>query len=228
MGIVRPWIVRSFWMGTFACLAAALAIAWRVPIGSDMGAIEKLFYLHVPIAINTYVASLVVFIASVAYLAGRKTGWDDLASAAARVTVLNGSVLMVTGVVWAKVWWGHWWVWSPRLTFSLVLWGMYIAYLVVRMRVRSETQRAVVSAAYGVVAFLNVPLAYLTAKMIPDVHPAHLELSPMMEQAVLVWFIAITMLTGGLIGSRYSLARESRRGHEPRLPIIPTIAGGLS
>lgn len=194
-------------------LAAAVAVAVRAPVESTFGPIQKLFYLHLPIAINTFLSGLVVFVACVAYLGGRRQVWDDLAYSAARITVLNGTVLMLTGVFWAKVSWGQWWAWSPRLAFSLLLWLLYVVYLCLRP-VFGPTQRgAVVAAVYGIIAFLDVPLVYLSVNLLPDVHPSHLELTSEMRWALMLWFVSITMLTAGLIGSRFALTRQA--SHQP-------------
>jgi heme exporter protein C len=186
----------------------AIAAAAVAPVDVAMGPIQRLFYLHLPVAINTFMAASVVFVACVGYLGSRRGMWDDLAYAAARVTVLNGTVLLLTGMFWARVSWGEWWVWSPRLGFSLLLWLLYLVYLVLRPAAGPGPRGALMAAVYGIVAFFNVPLFYLTANMLPDVHRFHMEVTPAMEWALLLWFVAITMLTGGLIAARFSLSRR--------------------
>lgn len=217
MPVMRPWVARMYWAATLVLLGAAVTAAIRAPVETAMGPIEKLFYLHLPVAINTFLASLVVFIACVAYLGGRRQVWDDLAYAAARVTVLNGTVLMLTGMFWARVSWGQWWAWSPRLAFSLLLWLLYVGYLGLRPAFGSTHRGAVIAAVYGIVAFLDVPLVYLSVNLLPDVHPSHLELTAEMRRTLLLWFVAITMLSGGLIAARFSLTRELAGGTDPDL-----------
>lgn len=182
-------------------------MAIYAPSDSAMGPIQKLLYLHLPVAGNTFVAALVVCIASVGFIGSRRECWDDLAHAAAVVTVMNGTVLMLTGVCWAKVAWGVWWMWSPRLSFSLVLWLLYAVYLAIRFRIRSPQRRAIVSAVYGIVAFLDVPLLFLSLKLLPDIHPTDSGLTPQMYPTMWVWLAAITLLSGGTIASRFMLSR---------------------
>ncbi len=222
MAGMRPWIARAYWGTTLLLLAAAVTVAIRAPIESTFGPIQKIFYLHLPIAINTFLSGFVVFVACVAHLGGRQRGWDDLAHSAARVTVLNGTVLLLTGVFWAKVSWGQWWAWSPRLAFSLLLWLLYVVYLVLRPVCGSTPRGAVIASVYGVIAFLDVPLVYLSVNLLPDVHPSHLELTGEMRQALVLWFVSITMLTGGLIGSRFSLTRQAESA--PTLAFKPRVA----
>ena len=201
------WGTRAYWVVTALLLTTAIGLVTAAPIDSDMGLIQKLIYLHLPVAINTFLGSFVVFVASVAFLGARRQLWDDLAYAAACVCVLNGTILMLTGVIWAQVYWGVWWVWSPRLIFSLILWLLYVGYLILRPIFGATYLGAIVASIYGIVAFLDVPLVYLTIKLLPDVHPTHIEMTAEMNRILVVWFVAITMLTGGLIASRFSVAR---------------------
>lgn len=222
MAGIRPWIARAYWGTTLLVLGTAVTVAIRAPVENTFGPIQKIFYLHLPIAINTFLSGFVVFVACVAYLGGRQRGWDDLAHAAARVTVLNGTVLLLTGVFWAKVSWGQWWAWSPRLAFSLLLWLLYVVYLVLRPMFGTTPKGAVIASVYGVIAFLDVPLVYLSVNLLPDVHPAHLELTGEMKQALALWFVSVTMLTGGLIGSRFALTRQADLA--PALTLKPRAA----
>jgi heme exporter protein C len=218
------WIARTYWTATLVLLAVSIVAAIAVPIDISMGPIQKLYYLHLPVAINTFLSSLVVFVACVAYLGGRHLAWDHLAHSAARVTVLNGTILLLTGMFWARVAWGEWWVWSPRLAFSLLLWLLYLAYLGLRPVFGPTQHGAVVASVYGIVAFLDVPLVYLSVKLLPDVHPTHLELTHEMRRVLLLWLISITMLTGGLIAARFSLTQEMAR--VPGLDAVPGSNAG--
>jgi heme exporter protein C len=196
---------------TALALAGAVAMAvWYAPVESTMGVVQKLFYVHLPSAINTFLACLVVFVASVGFLLKRESWWDDLGAAAAKVAVALCSVVLLTGMVWAKSAWGTWWTWSPRLTFSLLLWLLYVVYLIVRASIDSGQRRAVVAAVYGIVAFLDVPLVYLSARLLPDIHPASIGLAPEMKLTLAVWFVPVTLIAGGLIAAGYRRRRAIR------------------
>lgn len=203
-------MARSFWISTLGLLAVAVVLAVVAPQDPHLGPIQRVLYLHLPAALNTFLAAIVMFVASVAYLGGRRERWDDVADAAARVTVLNATVLLLTGMFWARSAWGVWWTWSPRLAFSLLLWVLYAAYLLMRALVRSPQRAAVIGAVYGVVAFLDVPLVYLSVKLLPDIHPSAIELSPAMRAVLLVWMVPVTMLSIGLIAARAALTRRTR------------------
>ena len=97
-----------------------------------MGQIQRIFYFHVPIAWVSFLAVSIVFIASILYLwrGGRK--WDILANASAEIGVLFTTLMLISGATWAKPVWGVWWTWDPRLTTSLIMWLIYVAYLMLR------------------------------------------------------------------------------------------------
>jgi heme exporter protein C len=228
MSSPRKILIRAYWTLTLAAIAAALVLlAAYTPTETSMGPIQKIFYLHLPVAINTFLACFVVFVASIGYVWQRGAAWDDLASAAAKVAVLFCSVVLVSGMIWARNAWGHWWTWSPRLTFSLVLWLLYVVYLMIRPSIESPQRRALISAVYGIIAFLDVPLVYLSVKLLPDIHPSSIELAPRMQTTLLVWFVPVSLLAAGLIVARFSLSRRQWRLDHPTIADADKPAGAV-
>jgi heme exporter protein C len=178
------------------------------------GDVSRLLFVHLPSAAVTFLACGLVFVAGVGHLYQRRPWWDRLASAAGLVAVAACSVLLVTGMMWGKLAWGQWWMWTPRLTFSLVLWLLYAGLLVCRPFVPPE-RRATVSAVYGIVAFLDVPLVYMSVKLLPDLHPASVTLDGGMKRTLL-WCIAAAVLGAawfvlGKVKSERASERESGR-----------------
>jgi heme exporter protein C len=230
MPSIAPIFVRIYWIATLALLAGAILMAaYYAPVEATMGLPQKIFYLHLPAALNTFFAAFVAFIAAIGYLWTRRAVWDDLADAAARVTVLFCSVVLLTGMIWARSAWGYWWTWSPRLTFSLLLWLLYVVYLVLRPSIESPERRALVSSVYAIVAFLDVPLVYLSVRLLPDIHPTSVELAPSMEHTLLVWMAPVTMLCAGLIAARFALTQRTTRREDAGGALAPSAlhpAGG--
>jgi heme exporter protein C len=206
----------TYWLTTAALTVAAIAmVSFYAPDEATMGPIQKIFYLHFPVAICTFLACLVCFVASIGYLVQRTTWWDDLAWAGARVSVQLCSVVLITGMIWGKSAWGLWWTWSPRLTFSLVLWLLYVVYLMVRMSVESAHRRAAIGAVYGIIAFLDVPLVYLSVRLMPDIHPTSIELAPEMKLTLAAWFVPVILTTAGLIAAKFGLNGAARQQIAP-------------
>jgi heme exporter protein C len=210
-------LARVYWAVTLATLAAAIGVLLTyTPTEATMGTVQKVFYLHLPLAITTFLTALVCFVASAGYLWQRTAWWDDLAAAGAKVAVVLCSGVLLTGMIWGRSAWGQWWTWSPRLTFSLVLFLLYAAYAAVRASVESPQRRAVVCAVYGVIAFLDVPLVWLSARLIPEIHPPGVGLAGPMKLTLVVWFVPVTLAAAGFVAARYRLNRAERELPRPR------------
>jgi len=200
---------RFYWLLTAAFLTQAiLMLALYTPTEATMGPIQKIFYVHLPSAIATFLACLTCFVASVAYAWQRDARWDRLASSSARVAVVFCSIVLLTGMIWGRSAWGQWWTWSPRLTFSLVLWLLYVVYLMIRASVESSQRRAIIAAVYAIVAFLDVPLVWLSTRLMPDIHPVSVQLAGSMQITLIAWFVPVLMLAAGAVIAIYR--REER------------------
>ena len=159
---------KAFWSITAVCFIAAVAmVVYYTPTEATMGAAQKIFYLHMPVAIGTLIAAMVVFIASIGYLSQRNLWWDDLAAAAAKVTIVLCSVVLLTGMIWGKSAWGQWWTWSPRLTFSLVLWLLYVVYATIRPAIHPVSIEMAPSMKLTLAAWF-VPVALLSTGLIVE------------------------------------------------------------
>jgi len=131
----------------------------------------RIFYFHLPIAFTAYFAFFVVFIASVQQLRLSSSKWDIVALSAAEVGVVFAFLVLVTGSIWAKATWGWYWIWEPRLTTSLVLMLVYLAYLMLRQAVEEPEKRARLAAVFGIVGFVSVPLSFLSIRLWRSAHP---------------------------------------------------------
>jgi heme exporter protein C len=219
---------RFYRLMTIAFLAQAiLLLAIYTPTEATMGPIQKIFYLHLPSAIATFLACLVCFLASVAYACARDAKWDRLAGSSARVAVIFCSIVLLTGMIWGRSAWGQWWTWSPRLTFSLVLWLLYVVYLMIRASIESAQRRAIIAAVYAIVAFLDVPLVYLSTRLMPDIHPVSVQLAGSMRITLIAWFVPVLMLAGGAVVALYRREErmaEIRRAVEESAPAAAAAA----
>ncbi|HDZ20979.1 hypothetical protein LCGC14_0254050 [marine sediment metagenome] len=219
-----------YWVVVAAAFAATITMLFvYTPTAFDetLGPlpIQKMFYVHLPSAINTFLACLVAFIGGIGYLWHRRLVWDDLSAAAAKVAALMCTVVLVTGMIWAKKAWGMWWVWTPRMTFSLLLWLLYVVYLVIRPSIESQQRRAMVCAVYAVAAFLDVPLVYLSVRLMPaPYHPVSVSLDPSMRWTLAAWFVPMTLLTIGLIKADFIRKRANRKDESELPPETPWTA----
>src|SRR3974377_1227700 len=147
----------------FFLLAAASygALIWA-PTENTMGLVQRIFYFHVSSAWTGFVAFIMVFVGSIAYLRTRAPKWDSLSVASAEVGVAFFTIVLVTGPIWAKPVWGIWWTWDARLTSSFLLWVLYVSYLILRTLVDEPARRALVAAVFGIFATMDIPLVYFS------------------------------------------------------------------
>jgi heme exporter protein C len=132
---------------------------------------QRIFYIHVPSAWVCFMAFAVTFGSSIAYLSRREEKWDTLAASSAEIGTLFTTVVLVTGMMWGHAIWGVYWTWEPRLTSFLILWLLYLGYMAVRTYVPDPARKARFSAVIGIVAFVDVPIIYLSVNWWRTLHP---------------------------------------------------------
>ena len=178
---------------------------------------QKIFYYHVPCAFMLFAAVIVTGVASVKYLRGRQDRWDDVAYAAAEIAVVFGTIVMVTGVLWAKPAWGKWWVWDARLTTSMLLWMTMIGYLIVRKFGGASAQR--LAGGLGVFATVNIPLVYMSTTWWKTSHPSKNtvpSLDSSMKLALWLSVLLFTVFFVLLLRLRIDSHRAERRVYQCR------------
>jgi heme exporter protein C len=155
-----------------ASIIAQYLIWFHAPVEQSMGVVQKIFYTHMPLAWWSTVSFFVNFVASILYLAKRRDAYSRLAGAAAELGVLFSGLALITGMCWARPIWNVWWTWDPRLTTTLVMWFVYAAYLLLRASDVGGQRQDTVLAVLGVVAFLDVPLVFISARYWRSIHPS--------------------------------------------------------
>lgn len=153
-------------------LGSQYAIWIWSPVEATMGMIQKIFYTHVALAWWGFVCFFLVFVFSALYLLRGRERDHLLAGAAGEIGVLFSGLVLLTGMAWAKASWNTWWTWDPRLSTALVMWFVYSGYLLVRHLDPAEAKIRTAAAVLGIVAFLDVPLVFLSARMWRSAHPS--------------------------------------------------------
>jgi len=197
------------WLTVALMVAALYMIFVYVPTEASMGAVQRIFYFHVPLAWLAFLAFFVVFLGSILFLSRRDATWDRVASSSAEVGVVFTTLFLVSGSIWAKPIWGVWWTWEPRLTSALILWLIYIAYLLVRSYVSDREQAARFGAVIGIAGFADVPIVALAIVLWRTEHPSALVfeggLAPSMLLTLLVSLAAFTALYFLLLIAEFSV-----------------------
>ncbi|KJS21902.1 MAG: cytochrome C assembly protein [Clostridiaceae bacterium BRH_c20a] len=156
-------------------IAANYLIFIWVPAEKVMGIVQKIFYFHVAAAWVGFLAFFIVFISSIKYLLTFNEKWDWYSAASAEIGFVFMSIVLATGSIWGRAFWGHWWTWDPRLTTSLILWFIYAAYLLLRSGITLEGRRARYSAVLGIIGFIDVPIVWFSVRWWRTVHPNLME-----------------------------------------------------
>ena len=198
---VGPWVIV---VALLACAGFLLVpgMILTAPLEPVMGFVQKIFYFHVPCAIMLFLSTFVCAGGSVAFLFKSSEAGDRLAAAAGELGVLFGACTLVTGPLWGRKAWGVWWQWDARLTSSLLLFLMLIAYLLAR-RYGGPGGRKL-AAALALFAAVDVPLVYKSVDIWRTVHPKTTvvpSLDPRMKPAfwsafaliTLVWILLLTL-----------------------------------
>ena len=213
--------------GVMMLVILYLIFLW-VPTEKNLGVSQRIFYFHVPMAWAGFLAFFFVLVGSVGYLWKRTRGWDQLAYSAAEIGVLFTTLMLITGILWAKPVWGVWWTWDPRLTTSLILWLIYVAYIMLRAYSPKGEQGARFAAVLGIIGFIDVPIVYLSIYWWRTVHPQALvgpgasgELDSSMYRVLMISTITFTILFVYLLRERIALRRSEEDVEEIRGLVEP-------
>ncbi|MFQ6122007.1 MAG: cytochrome c biogenesis protein [Dehalococcoidales bacterium] len=200
------------WSSVALMVAAQYLIFVYVPTEETMGIVQRIFYLMVPTGWLSLLSFLIVFIGSILYLVKRESKWDIIAYSSAELGIIFTSLALLTGAIWAKPVWGVWWAWEPRLTSTLVLWFIYLAYFVVRSFATEEPRGATFAAVVGIVGFIDLPIIVLATTLWRGMHPGPMifqgGLAPPMLLTLLVSLTAFTALYFLLLIQRVSMKSD--------------------
>lgn len=177
-------------------VALWMALIWSPP-DAAMGNVVRILYVHVANAWLAYLAFVIVFLASVAYLWTKRPVFDAIAVASAEIGVLFTGLTLILGSIWAKPTWGVWWSWEPRVVTTAVMFTMYVGYLLLRNLSTDLERRATRAAVLGIVLVVDVPIVHLSVTWMNALHqlPSVLrpDLSPTLDRSMLAALVAMTI-----------------------------------
>lgn len=198
-------------------IVALYAVFIFVPTEKDQGIVQRIFYFHVSSAWVGFLAFFVVFLFSISYLVAKDRRYDIIAYSSAEIGVIFLSLVLITGPLWGRPIWGTWWTWDSRLTTTLILWLIYLAYLMLRSYSAEGPQRAKMAAVLGIIGFLDVPIIHLSVQWWRTLHPKPVVmdfksgvgkgLPPEMLLTLLISLFAFTLLYCFLIIQRVNLEK---------------------
>ncbi len=134
------------------------------PIEVKMGIVQKIFYFHVASAWVAFLAFFIVFVFSIMFLSKRKRIYDVIAGVSAEIGVVYTIIVLTTGPIWGRSAWNTWWSWEPRLTTTLILLFMYIAYIMIRNMDGAWEKKGRLASVFGIISFINVPIVFMSIR----------------------------------------------------------------
>ena len=159
--------LRTLSIATLVALATASAlIFFYAPEDADQGISQKIFYVHVPMAIVALCGFVVGAIFAIRHLRSGDRSWDMRSYVAIHLSIILGLGTLVTGAIWAKAAWGHWWEWNePVLVSFLVVFLLYCCYQPLRFSIEDPEKQARYASVFAITAGAFVPLNFLAVRL---------------------------------------------------------------
>jgi heme exporter protein C len=241
---LRPLAIAT----VVATVAAAAMVFFYAPIEADQGFSQKIFYLHVPMAIVALLGFVAAGVMAIKHLRSGDRSWDLRSYVAIHLSIILGVGVLATGMIWARASWGHWWRWEePTLVSFLIVFLLYCVYFPLRFSIEDPDRQARYSSVFAITAGAFVPLNFIAVRLAEQIlHPrvfttAGAGLPPEMGITFLVALVAMGLLFATLwklelsaknasmqlkrLRSRLELQAE-RRDEAARAGGRPSPAGG--
>jgi heme exporter protein C len=152
---------------TAVVLTAALVLVFfYAPLDADQGFVQKIFYIHVPMAIVALCGWVAGGIFAIRHLRSGDASWDLRSYVAIHLSIILGLGVLITGAIWARASWGHWWVWDePVLVSFLVTFLLYCVYYPLRFAIEDPERQARYSSVFAIAAGAFVPLNFTAVRL---------------------------------------------------------------
>jgi heme exporter protein C len=204
-------------LATIATLTVALSLVFfYAPLDTDQGFIQKIFYIHVPLAIVSLCGFVLGGVLAIGHLRTGDRSWDLRSYVAIHMSLIFGITALIAGSIWAKASWGHWWVWDdPTLVSFLIVLLLFATYQPLRFSIEDPERQARYASVFAIVAAAFVPLNFIAVRLAQGfVHPRVLTLAGgnlpgSMRLTFIVSLAGVALLFATLW--KYELAAKSAR-----------------
>jgi len=215
--------LRGLTIATAAALALALALVFfYAPLDADQGFIQKIFYVHVPLAIVSLCGFVAGGLFAVGHLRTRDPKWDMRSYVAIHMSLIFAVGGLITGSIWARASWGHWWEWSdPTLVSYLIVFLLFATYQPLRFSIEDPERQARYASVFAVIGAAFVPMNFIAVRISQGfVHPRVLTLTGgrlpgAMQLTFAVSLVALALLFATLW--KYELTAKGARMQLRRL-----------
>jgi heme exporter protein C len=194
--------LRGLLFATIASVTAALVLVFfYAPLDANQGFVQKIFYIHVPLAIVSLCGFVAGGLLAIGHLRTGDRKWDLRSYVAIHMSLIFGITALVAGSIWAKASWGHWWVWDdPTLVSFLIVLLLFATYQPLRFSIEDPERQARYASVFAIVAGAFVPLNFIAVRLSQGfVHPRVLTLTGgnlpgSMRLTFTVALLAVTLL----------------------------------
>ncbi|MGO9900927.1 MAG: cytochrome c biogenesis protein [Solirubrobacteraceae bacterium] len=215
--------LRGLSIATAITIALAYALAFfYAPQDATLGYIQKIFYIHVPLAIVSLCGFILGGVFAIGYLRTGERIWDMRSYCAIHMSLIFSIAGLITGSIWAKGAWGHWWVWQePTLVSYLIVILLFATYQPMRFSIEDPERQARYASVFAVLAGAFVPLNFIAVRLSTEyVHPRILNLEGgnlpgSMALAFYIALLGIALLFATLM--KYEMSAKSARMETRRL-----------
>jgi heme exporter protein C len=171
--------LRSLAFASLTTITVALALVFfYAPLDADQGFVQKIFYIHVPLAIVSLCGFIFGGLLAIGYLRTGDRRWDMRSYVAIHLSLILALGALATGSIWARASWGHWWVWNePTLVSFLIVLLLFATYQPLRFSIEDPERQSRYASVFAVVAAAFVPLNFIAVRLAQEfVHPRVLTL----------------------------------------------------
>jgi heme exporter protein C len=205
--ISAVWLVRNLWV-----------ILLGLPDEAAQGMIYRIIFFHVPSWFTCFTLFAIGGFSSGHAIAKRNLKSDSIAVAATEVGLVFTAIGLVTGMIWARIIWGIWWTWDPRLTWAFITFLIYGGYLLMRRMIEEPAERMRVTGVLSVFAFTSVVITYKAIDWWRTQHPGPVlsirtgggNMDPAMERMIYLNFIPLLLLALVLVVIRFRQEERQR------------------
>jgi heme exporter protein C len=172
--LVDPRDLRIFALATVAALVAGFSLVFfYAPLDADQGFIQKIFYLHVPLAIMALAGFVLAAVHAIRHLRSGDPVHDARSYVSIHLSVIFGVAVLATGAIWARASWGTWWSWNePTLVSFLIVFLLYCTYYPLRYAIEDRDRQARYASVFAITAGAFVPLNFIAVRLAdPLLHP---------------------------------------------------------
>lgn len=209
--------LRALSIAAFVTLTTAFALVFfYAPNDADQGFIQKIFYVHVPMAIVALLGFVAAAVMAIQHLRSGERSWDVRSYVAIHLSMILAVGVLITGAIWARAAWGHWWVWDePTLVSFLIVTLLYATYQPLRFSIEDPERQARYASVFAIVAGAFVPLNFLAVRLAESLtHPRVLSATggSMPGEMRLTFYVALVgMALFAIALWKYELAMKNTR-----------------